>query len=93
MSKYNDGTIIQRTNHYRYVKVDGKFRAEHRLVAEYKLLKRELMPNERVFHLDCSNVADNDPENLVVIKYRTNKFRPLPQSRVIYIPHRATSPA
>lgn len=86
--KYIDGTIIQRRNHYRYIKVDGVLRAEHRVVAEHKLLNRELAPNERVFHRDCEDVADNSVENLVVIKYRTNKFRPLPQSRVIYVPRR-----
>lgn len=88
MSKYIDGTIVQRRNHYRFIKVNGLFRAEHRVVAEHRLLNRELMPNERVFHRDCDNVADNRPENLVVIKYRTNKFRPLPESRVVYIPRR-----
>lgn len=89
MSKYIDGTIIQRRNHYRYIKIDGALRAEHRVIAEHKLLNRELMPNERVFHRDCEDVADNSPDNLVVIKYRTNKFRPLPSSRVIYVPKRA----
>lgn len=87
--KYPEGTIIQRRNWYRYIKVGGKLRAEHRVVAEHKLLNRELLPNERVFHLDCEDVGDNNPDNLVVIKYRTNKFRPLPQTRVIYIPRRA----
>lgn len=86
--KYVEGTIIQRRNHYRYIKIDGSLRAEHRVIAERKLLNRELMPNERVFHRDCEDVADNSVDNLVVIKYRTNKFRPLPAPRVIYIPSR-----
>lgn len=93
MAKYIEGTIIQRTNHYRYIKVAGVLRAEHRVVAEHKILNRELMPNERVFHRDCENVADNNPENLVVIKYRTHKFRPLPQTKIIYVPTRARIPA
>lgn len=93
MSKYIEGTIIQRRNHYRYVKINGMLKAEHRVVAEQKLIHRELLPNERVFHRDCSDVADNRPESLVVIKYRTNKFRPLPESRVVYIPRRVAMAA
>lgn len=84
--KYREGTIVQHRNHIRYVKVEGKMMAEHRLVAERDILNRELMSNERVFHLNCDRIDDNDSENLVVISFRTNKFRPLPESRVIYVP-------
>lgn len=88
MAKYSEGTIIQRRNRYRFIKTSEGLRAEHRVIAESKMLNRELYKNERVFHLDCDHVDDNSPENLVVIKYRTNPFRPLPESRVIYIPKR-----
>lgn len=91
MHRYPTGAIVQRRNLYRYVKTEHGFKAEHRLVAEHKILRRELQKNERVFHKDCEEVDNNSVENLVVIRFRTNPFRPLPASKVIFIPSRQTA--
>jgi hypothetical protein len=47
-----------------FVKVDGRYRLEHRIVAE-QMLGRPLADSEVVHHIN-GNPLDNTPENLVV---------------------------
>jgi hypothetical protein len=80
------GTKIMRSSGYVFIKTNKGVRPEAQVVAEQKILNRQLEEGERVFHRDCRERSDNRPENLVVLHFRTDKFRPLPSSRVIYIP-------
>lgn len=87
MHNYPTGSKVQRTNRYVHIKgADGKWKAEHRWIAELQLLDRDLEPGERVFHKDGTK-DHNDPGNLVVIKFSTAKFIPLKKSVVLFIPH------
>ncbi len=86
MHQYPAGSKVQHTTRYVHVKgSDGKWKAEHRWVAELSIIGRDLEEGERVFHKD--GVKDhNDKSNLVVIKFSTAKFVPLKKSVVLYIP-------
>lgn len=86
MRNYPAGSKVQHTTGYVHVKgTDGKWKSEHRWIAELQILDRELEPGERVFHKDGSR-AHNDPGNLVVIRFSTAKFVPLKRSKVLFIP-------
>lgn len=83
---YPVGTKVQHTTRYVHVKgADGKWKAEHRWIAELQLLDRELEPGEKVFHKDGLK-DNNDPGNLVVIRFATSKFVKLKKSVVLFIP-------
>jgi hypothetical protein len=86
MRNYPVGSKVQHTTRYVFVKgSEGKWKSEHRWMAELKLLNRELEEGERVFHKD--GVKDNNnPDNLVVIKFSTAKFVPMKKSKVLFIP-------
>lgn len=47
---------------YVYVRIDGKYRAEHWVVVE-ELIGRQLLPGENVHHIN-GVTCDNRPENL-----------------------------
>lgn len=80
------GTVIQRTNGYCFVRTPQGVRPVSQVVAEKEILHRELEPDERVYHLDCTKRGNNKAENLVVIRVNTNKWRPLPSAKIIYVP-------
>lgn len=83
--RYLTGTIVLRTDGYRFVKqMSGKWISEHRLNAG-RSLTRDLFPNERVFHRNGKR-DDNSLNNLVIIKFNLEKFKRLPHSRIIFIP-------
>ena len=92
MGTYPVGTIILRTSGYRFIKTSNKkWEAEHRVIAKDRLLHRDLLDGERVFHRNGKR-DENAPSNLVVIRFNLEKFEKLPHSRIIYIPQpRATS--
>ncbi len=86
MHNYPRGTKIQRTNRYVFIKQQtGQWKAEHRWVMEQKVLGRDLEEGERVFHRNGIK-DENDPGNLVVVKFSTTKFVPLKKSVVLFIP-------
>lgn len=85
MHRYPTGSVVQRRNGYIFVKTEEGFVSEHRLVAVLRLENRELMPGEKVYHKD-GNRENNQPENLVVIRFSQTKYRFLPRSRVLYMP-------
>lgn len=90
---YKNGTKILRRDGYVFVKVGGAWQAEHRLVASYKLIDRELLPGEKVYHKDNTLRGEdgfNDADNLVVVKFRTTKWAKLKKSKVIYVPKNDT---
>lgn len=84
---YPVGTKVQHRNRYIFVKCDGekKWKAEHRWVMEQKVLGRDLEEGERVYHRDGDR-ENNQPANLVAIKFATTKYVFLKKSRVLYIP-------
>lgn len=59
------GEVIDKDG-YRKVRVNRKYRHEHRIVAE-RILSRELDRTEIVHHMD-ENRTNNDPSNLIVCK-------------------------
>ena len=86
MRNYPTGTKVQHRTGYVHVKGSGgKWKSEHRWIAELKILSRELEPGEKVFHKDGDR-AHNDDDNLVVIKFNTAKFVPLKKARIIFMP-------
>jgi len=86
MHNYHSGTIILRTSGYRFIKrTDGKWEAEHRMVARNSVVHRDLLEGERVFHKNGKR-EDNAPSNLVVIRFNLEKFKKLPHTRIIFIP-------
>jgi hypothetical protein len=86
---YPNRTKVMRRDGNVFVKVGGAWKAEHRLVAEFKLANRELMPGEKVCHKDNTLIGEddfNDAGNLVIIRCRTRKWAKLKKSKVIYLP-------
>lgn len=83
---YPVGSKVQHTTRYVHIKQDdGSWKSEHRWMMEQKVLGRELEPGEKVFHKDGSK-DNNAPDNLVVIKFSTEKFVKLKKSVVLFIP-------
>lgn len=82
---YPPGSVVQRSNGYVFVKTDRGWTAQHRLIASNVLEKRELVKNERVYHKNGDR-EDNDPKNLVVLRFSEHRFKHLPHPRIIYIP-------
>lgn len=86
---YSVGTVIRRRNGYNFVKTRDGWKAEHRMIAELKLVDRELEPGEKVFHLDNTLRGEdgfNDKNNLAVIKFRTTKWTNFVKSKILYVP-------
>lgn len=79
------GTVVQHRDGYIYVKTEKGWVAEARLVAELKLVKRELEPGEKVFHRNGTR-DENEPGNLVVIRFNMTKYQFLPSARLIHLP-------
>ena len=63
VQSYQGGTISQ--NGYKYIKIDGGQREEHRIVME-RIVGRPLTSEELVHHKN-GNKLDNRPENLVIM--------------------------
>lgn len=61
---WKGGSFIDKDG-YRQVYIDGKYRREHRVIAE-AMLDRPLKPQEDVHHID-GNKVNNVPENLQVV--------------------------
>jgi hypothetical protein len=83
------GTIIQRRDGNTFVKTERGWISEARLVASLQIEKRELEKNEKVYHRDCTGIGKrdyNEKENLVVLKFRTTKYRLLPHPEIVYLP-------
>lgn len=87
------GTIICRRSGYCYVRTTKGVRPQSQVVAEQQILRRELEPDERVFHRDCVERGNNTAENLVVIRINKNKWRPLPNAKIIYVPKKELVPS
>lgn len=90
---YPNGTKIQRKDGNVFVKVRGEWRAEHRLIAEFKIANRELLPGEKVCHKDNTLLGENgfnECDNLVIIKCRTRRWVKLKKSKIIYMPPKTT---
>lgn len=79
------GSVVQYRTGYIYVKTSDGWKAESRVVAELKLVKRELEQGEKVFHRDGDR-TNNRPENLAVIKFNPTKYRLLPGPNLIHLP-------
>jgi hypothetical protein len=89
---YPNSTKVMRRDGNIFVKVGGEWKAEHRLIAEFKLLNRELLPGEKVCHRDNTTIGEegyNEDANLVVIRCRTKKWTKLKKSKVIFLPKEA----
>ena len=85
MHSYPAGSEVQSiSGHVRKKTSDGTWMGRGRWVAQHKLKKRELEPNERVFHMD-GNPANDDPSNLAVITFSGTVYR-LKRSKPVYIP-------
>lgn len=85
MSNYPPGSRIQHKSGYIFLKTQKGMMAEHRFIAEQKILRRDLEEGERVFRRNGDR-EDNRPENLVVLKFSAIRFKLLEKSRVLYIP-------
>jgi len=83
--RYDIGTLVQRTNGYVFVKTNDGMMAEHRWVAENRMLGRKLRDGEVVVRKHPDRLL-NTPQNLVVVQHSLTKFKTLPHSRIIYIP-------
>lgn len=83
------GTIVQRRDGNTYVKTERGWMPESRLVAQLQISGRDLEKNEKVYHRDCTGIGKRDynyKENLVVLKFRTTKYRLLPHPEIVYLP-------
>lgn len=83
------GTIVRRRDGNTYVKQEKGWIAEGRLVAQLRILGRDLEKNEKVYHRDCTAIGQNDynsKDNLVVLRFRTTKYRLLPAPEIVYLP-------
>ncbi len=58
--------MMQSRNKYPYKTINGKKKRLHRHIMEEKL-KRELKPNEHIYHVDGDS-RNNDIDNLIIIK-------------------------
>lgn len=85
---YIPGTRVQRRDGYVFIKTDAGLMAEHRWIAQQKIVGRILRKGECVIRRNPVR-DDNRPENLVVVQHALTKFALLPKSRVIYVPKRA----
>jgi hypothetical protein len=82
------GSKVRHRDGYIFIKVcegEQAWKAYHRLIAEKKILGRPLQEGEKVYR-KMPDRNNNNPDNLVVLKFRTRKFVKLPYSEVIYIP-------
>ena len=85
--KYELGTKVEyKGSGVIKLKTDRGLRPEARVVAEQLILHRELEPDERVYHRDCNDMRDNSVGNLVVLRFRSQGWRPVPKTNVIYVP-------
>lgn len=83
-----EGTIVQHRDGYKFIKTERGWEKLSRFLVEQEE-GRKLRKYERVFHKDGQRAHDEYP-NLVAIQFNATRFRPLPESRVIYIPSTAT---
>jgi hypothetical protein len=87
MSIYLTGTEVQNKNGSVKKKLsDGSWIGRNRYIAMQKILHRDLLENERVYHLD-GDKANDEPENLAVIKFQTKLYK-LQHSRVVFAPQK-----
>lgn len=94
-NRYREGMEIQYRNGVVKVKTkENGIIPKARLVATLssKVIGggHELEPGERVLHLDMSShgeMGHDDWKNLVVVKWRTTKFKFLKKSRIVFTPH------
>lgn len=86
--RYPIGSRIQRNSGYVYLKTTEGMKAEHRWVAEQRIIHRPLQKGEVVIRRKPDRML-NTPENLVVVQHALEKFKYLPHARVIYIPGRS----
>lgn len=85
--RYPKDSIVQDKSGYLRVKIDTKnkwMRRSRFVMSEVE--GRDLLPNEKVFHRDCSQRTNDDEDNLVIIKINTTKYKPLDASRPIFVP-------
>lgn len=84
LASYPTGSQVQgKSGHVRVKDRDGKWHPRGR-VEMARFLKRELLPSERVFHINGKPDEDH-PENLVAIKFSGTRYF-IARSRPVYIP-------
>lgn len=81
---YPTGTKVQHRNGYIFVKTDeGKLMAESRRV--WELQRGELVPGDRVFHIDGDR-TNNKISNLAKVHYNETRFVMLKESKILWMP-------
>jgi hypothetical protein len=85
--RYTIGTLVQRRDGYVFVKTDKGLRAEHRVVAEQRILNRPLRKGEVVIRRAPDRTL-NAPSNLVVVQHSLERFKYLPHPNILYVPAR-----
>jgi len=81
---YPTGTKVQHRNGYIFVKTDeGRLMAESRRV--WELQRGELLPGDRVFHIDGDR-TNNKISNLAKVHYNQTKFVMLKESKILWMP-------
>lgn len=86
---FKNGTVRQRTDGYVFVKTAEGWKPKHRLIAALSILDRDLLPNERVVHLDNTLRGEEGfdaKENLVIVRNRISKFLRLKHCKTLYEP-------
>lgn len=86
--RHEVGTLVQHRDGYVFLKTEQGMVAQHRWIAEQKILGRELKEGEVVVRREPDRL-NNKPENLVVVRHNLTKFKMLPEARVIWVPHKA----
>ena len=85
--RYTVGTLIQQKSGYVFIKTEEGMKAEHRWVAEQKMLGRHLRKGEVVVRKTPDRTL-NTPANLVVVQHNLERFKYLPHPNILYVPAR-----
>lgn len=80
---YPLGTRVQYRSGYIQVKTEEGMVAEARRV--WELTHGELVPGDRIFHLDGDR-ANNNIRNLAKVHFNDTKFKMLKESKILWMP-------